>query len=322
MRRGHSSLLIGFAGDTVSEDARPNELEQLLRLGSALEVGMDSEACQRTLAEHLQPLIGRRAVRLTVDTGDWRQSDGAACVRASATDQRRRSSAWDTFPLVAGNAVVGALEVAPVVDGQPQPLSGWQRRLLEMASPLVGRAVKNAQLFRQAQQLSAVDALTGCLANRSGLELVRLELRRAQRYGRPPALAFIDLDHFKQVNDRYGHLFGDAVLRVVGAALRAALRGSDLCCRYGGDEFLVLLPETPLAGARHVAEMLRRRLVGITMERPDGPVTVTASIGVAAAGPGELDAGNLLVRADTAMYQAKRAGGNVVSAGEGDPERQ
>ena len=273
---------------------------------------MAPAAMHRTLQEHLQPVIGRRKIRLTVDDGDRRLTVGALDGPDGVANPTRQAAAWDTFQLVAGDTVVGALGVALAADGRPQPLSGWQRRLLELASPLVGRAIRNAQHYRQAEQLSAVDVLTGCLASGPGMELVSMELRRARRYGRPAALVFIDLDHFKQVNDRYGHLFGDAVLRVVGAALKAALRGSDLRCRYGGDEFLVLLPETPLDCARHVAELVRRRLAGTTVDRPEGSTAVTASIGVAAARPGELDAGSLLARADTAMYRAKHAGRNAV----------
>ena len=304
MRRDHVALLTGLDGDSRSCAARLGEVEHLLRLGGLLQVSMDPEAMQRTLQEHLRPLFGRRKIRVTAGDSD-----------------PRRTAAWDSFPLKAGDAVVGALEVANAVGGRPQPLSGWQRRLLEMTSPLVGRAVRNAQFFRQAQQLSAVDVLTGCLASRHGMDLVGVELRRAQRYARPAALAFVDLDQFKQVNDRYGHLCGDAVIRVVGAEMKAALRGSDLCCRYGGDEFLLLLPETPLDGARNVAEMLRRRLAGITVEWPDGTVTVTASIGVAAARPGELEAGSLLARADAAMYRAKRAGRNAVRVWEDEGQK-
>ena len=168
------------------------------------------------------------------------------------------------------------------------------------------------QRLRPAPAAGAVDGLTGCLASAHGMELMNIELRRARRYSRPVALLFIDLDHFKQINDRYGHPLGDAALRAVGAALKAALRGSDLCCRCGGDEFVVLLPETPLEGARHVAESLRQRLAGIAVERPEGVVHVTASVGVTAARPGELDGETLLARADAAMYRAKRAGRNAV----------
>ena len=168
------------------------------------------------------------------------------------------------------------------------------------------------QRLRPAPAAGAVDALTGCLTVSHGTELIDIELRRARRYGRPAALLFIDLDRFKQINDRCGHALGDAALRAVGAALKSALRGSDLCCRYGGDEFLVLLPETPPEGARHVAESLRRKLAGIAVERPGGAVHVTASIGVAPARPGELDGASLVARADAAMYRAKRAGRNTV----------
>ena len=175
------------------------------------------------------------------------------------------------------------------------------------------------QRLRPAPAAGAVDGLTGCVAVSHGMELVNIELRRARRYARPAALLFIDLDRFKQVNDRYGHSLGDAVLRAAGAALKSALRGSDLCCRCGGDEFVVLLPETPIEGARHVAESLRRRLAGIVVERPEGAVHVTASVGVAAARPGEVDGDSLVARADAAMYRAKRAGRNAVRVWEDEP---
>ena len=295
------------AADAPPADVRVSDLEHLVRLGQALQVTLDPAALQRTLEAHLRPLIGGRPVRLTV-------SDGIA-------EPERPAAARDWFRLLAGDEVVGALEVAPAAGDRPRPLSGWQRHLLELASPLVGRAILNARLLRQARQSSAVDVLTGCLAGRHGIDLVGIELRRAQRYARPAALLFIDLDHFKEINDRHGHLVGDAVLRAAGEAMKAALRGSDICCRYGGDEFLVLLPETPLAGARRVAESLRRRLAATTVNRPEGSVAVTASIGVAAARPGELDAGSLLARADAAMYRAKRAGGNAVRLQDDEPGR-
>ena len=134
------------------------------------------------------------------------------------------------------------------------------------------------------------------------------------------SLIFIDLDHFKQLNDRYGHLFGDSVLATVGAAMKEALRGSDLRCRYGGEEFVVLLPETSLDGAKRVAESLRRHLARRPIQRPEGSVFVTASLGVSAAMPGELDAKALLARADAAMYRAKRDGRNAVRVWEDYPE--
>ena len=185
---------------------------------------------------------------------------------------------------------------------------------------LVGLSIKNAQLFRRVRQLSALDVQTGCLTKHHGMNLIAAELRRAQRSEQPVSLLFIDLDHFKQLNDRYGHLFGDSVLSAVGTAMKEALRGSDLRCRYGGEEFVVLLPDTPLEGAKRVAESMRRHLARRAIERPEGSIFETASNGVSAATPGELDAKALLARADAAMYRAKRDGRNCVRVWEDYPE--
>ena len=104
------------------------------------------------------------------------------------------------------------------------------------------------------------DGLTGCFNRTHALEVIDTELRRARRSQTPVSLIMFDIDRFKDINDRYGHLCGDAVLAAVGARMREVLRGSDLKCRYGGEEFLVLLPETPLEGAKRVADTLRREL--------------------------------------------------------------
>ena len=210
--------------------------------------------------------------------------------------------------------------VGQTVGDRPQQLTDSQRRLLEMAASLVGLSIKNAQLFRRVHQLSAIDVLTGCLTKHHGMNLIVAKLRRAQRSEQPVSLLFIDLGHFKQLNDRYGHLFGDSVLTSVGIAMKEALRGSDLRCRDGWEEFIVQLPDTPLDGAKRVAESLGRHLARRAIERPEGAIFVTASIGVSAATPGELDAKALLARADAAMYRAKRDGRNCVGVWEDYPE--
>lgn len=313
-----------MAGDARRAEERARELEHLVRLGEALGATLDPKAIHQTVTQHLQPVIGQREIWMTVRTDGWRLAIGAPRGPNESPDQpwdpTHQPGAWDTFPMFAGGKLVGLMGVAQTVGDRPQPLSESQRRILEMTSSLVGLSIKNAQLFRQVRQLSAIDVLTGCLTREHGMNLISAELRRAQRSEQPVSLIFIDLDHFKQLNDRYGHLFGDTVLASVGAAMKEALRGSDLRCRYGGEEFVVLLPETPVEGAKRVAESLRRHLARKAIKRPEGSVFVTASLGVSTALPGELDAKALLSRADAAMYRAKRDGRNSVRVWEDYPE--
>ena len=117
-----------------------------------------------------------------------------------------------------------------------------------------------------------------------------------------------DIDHFKTINDELGHLRGDDLLRAVGAQLTRVLRSTDVRCRYGGDEFLIILPDTPLIGAAQVAESVRREMATLAMVAGGKTIAVTVSVGAAAAGPAELGVTSLIERADDALYQAKRAG--------------
>ena len=313
-----------IAGDVRRAEERARELEQLVRLGEAVGATLDPKAIHQTVAHHLQPIIGRREIWMTVRTEGWRLAIGGPDSKASGSDDTfdpaHQPGAWDTFPMFAAGKLVGLMGVGQTVGDRPQPLTDGQRRLLEMAASLVGLSIKNAQLFRKVRQLSAIDVLTGCLTKQHGMNLIAAELRRAQRSAQPVSLLFIDLDHFKQLNDRYGHLFGDTVLGAVGTAMKEALRGSDLRCRYGGEEFVVLLPDTPLDGAKRVAESLRRHLARKAIKRPEGAVFVTASVGVSTATSGELDANALLARADAAMYRSKRDGRNCVRVWEDYPE--
>jgi diguanylate cyclase (GGDEF)-like protein len=122
----------------------------------------------------------------------------------------------------------------------------------------------------------------------------------------------LDLDHFKKINDRFGHLCGDAVLAHVGQRMKAVLRGSDTKCRYGGEEFLVVLPDTPLAGARRVAELLRNDLEQHPVRWNEQTVIVTASFGIAEMTAADDTTNVLIGRADAALYRAKQDGRNCV----------
>jgi two-component system cell cycle response regulator len=119
-----------------------------------------------------------------------------------------------------------------------------------------------------------------------------------------------DVDHFKAINDQLGHLRGDELLRRIGMQLTKVLRTSDLRCRYGGDEFLIILPETPALGAERVADGVRRELAAITIGGAHDARSITVSIGVATAGPEDRTPDLLIERADKALYRAKRNGRN------------
>ena len=179
-------------------------------------------------------------------------------------------------------------------------------------------------LVRQLEEAASVDGKTGLLNSAAWHVRASRALRRAERTYGHAGLLVLDLDHFKLVNDRYGHLVGDHVLAAVAAAVRDEVRDDDLVGRFGGEEFVVLLPSTEADDGRGaavaVAERIRRRVAGLQVEVPDGcgPIVVddlTVSIGGASFPSDGNDLGELLEVADTAMYAAKRAGRNAVRMG-------
>jgi diguanylate cyclase (GGDEF)-like protein len=165
---------------------------------------------------------------------------------------------------------------------------------------------------------STRDPLTG-LGNRAAT-LAELQSRfdLSRRHGRPISLIMCDLDHFKQINDQYGHGAGDIVLAGFGERVRQNLRGTDLAGRIGGEEFLLVLPETDLEGAMLLAERLRASLSDTPHVLPDGAIQVTCSLGVAQWIPEDKNAGALMGRADQALYAAKREGRNRVVVAQGN----
>jgi two-component system cell cycle response regulator len=181
-------------------------------------------------------------------------------------------------------------------------------RILDLQSDLL-RAQE--ELRRQASH----DSLTGLWNRPAILDRVREELARAQRGGWPLGLILADLDRFKRVNDTYGHLAGDRVLRETALRLEATLRPGSAVGRYGGEELLIVCPECDLSQAGTVAERLRRSLHRAPFTLADGEIQVTASFGVAASADGEDSVENLLAAADTALYSAKARGRNQVALG-------
>ena len=182
-------------------------------------------------------------------------------------------------------------------DGAPAGIVGVMTDISE-------RKALESELTR----LATTDPLTAAANRRQFLAQAEQEMERAGRYGRKLAVVMIDIDHFKAVNDSYGHAAGDAVLVAVAAACRALLRDVDCFGRIGGEEFALLLPETTLAGAMEAAERLRQAIAASKAVFGDRVLRVTASLGVAERSEGDANFDALLARADAALYRAKAAG--------------
>ena len=172
--------------------------------------------------------------------------------------------------------------------------------------------VKNATLAR----LSTVDALTGLRNRRYVDELLSIEFLRAKRYGTPLSILLADLDHFKAVNDRWGHPAGDAVLRTVAGILLGSLRATDTGGRYGGEELLVVLPQTDAEAAMIVAERWRMAVAETPTRTPAGEeILVTLSVGIAERSDAMETPADLVTLADEALYRAKQSGRNRIERG-------
>ena len=225
-----------------------------------------------------------------------------------------REDDYTWHPLVAGRAWLGHLGIRkPVFGTAPDPLA-------DGAAELLAIGIQHLLATEALKQHSARDALTGCFNHGHGVQVLAAEMSRAARSRLPLSIMMMDVDGFKDINDSHGHLTGDSVLASVGSALVRLLRQSDIRCRYGGDEFLIILPDTKLPAAVEVAETLRRAIQGIEVTSPRGVVTVTPSIGVAARAQGELDITSFIDRADVALYEAKQNGRNCVQVYSGRDE--
>jgi len=248
--------------------------------------------------------------------------DGSSPRSISVVYDYRPEDAGGDHPIRAGVAVplisegehVGYL--AGYTHGSPHHFGEAQARQLEDLAQRAGPAIQNARRFREARQLADLDALTGLHNRRYFHETLAREVARAQRYVRNLALVVIDLDDFKAVNDRIGHLAGDGVLAEAAERVRDIVRSADIACRVGGDEFAVILPESGMQDA----EQLYRRLQGAMSSRPVGQVGhLQLSAGVAELRP-EDDAVSFFQRADEALYRAKGLGKDTVFRDGSDEE--
>ncbi len=196
---------------------------------------------------------------------------------------------------------------------QPHAYSVDDQTMLELLAAHAATAIDNARLFGEVQRLAITDPLTGLYNRRHFLEAAQIEFERSRRYNRPLSLMMLDLDEFKEINDTFGHLTGDQVLIRIAARSRDTLRGIDILGRFGGDEMVVLMPETELETAYQVAERLRKNLCEPAIHVADLFLKMSASIGIVAADSDCPDLKALLARADQALYISKNNGRNQTS---------
>ncbi len=199
-------------------------------------------------------------------------------------------------------------DLGTVTFSRTRPFDGQELNRLENLLAGLLYPLRNARLYDHAIRAALHDPLTGACNRGSFHQAIRRDIELARRKQRPLSLIVIDLDHFKRINDRFGHSMGDRVLQHTSRVLERTIRASDMLFRYGGEEFVVLLSDTDLDGARLLAERLRAAIAGI--DTIDGvEVPVSASLGIAELRD-EDDEGSLFDRADAALYLAKKRGRN------------
>jgi two-component system cell cycle response regulator len=208
------------------------------------------------------------------------------------------------------NGVVGTIALGPTEDDQ-----AGSADLMRLVARELGGALRMAALVEESQRQASIDMLTGLMTRRAFLPAIRNELARGKRYGHHLCVLLLDVDHFKQINDRFGHAAGDMVLSAVGKLLSTTQRGSDFTARWGGEEFVIALTNTDVEGGRVAAERARAAVEGLEIEDKGQRIPVTASVGLASLQPEE-SVEQLMDRADRAMYAAKYAGRNRVGLDE------
>ena len=205
--------------------------------------------------------------------------------------------------------------------GRHEPLTPEEAELFRIFILQGEAGIKNLVLFDQVKSMAIRDALTGLYNYGYFKEALHYEVEKSRRYKMPLSLLFLDIDDFKRVNDTLGHLKGDKILRQVAAILKQGIRQADLLCRYGGDEFVMLLSQTPPDQALVLAERLRRRIAQAFKNRLEQKCKITVSIGVAGLLP-EMTTDDLITAADEAQYRAKQAGKNRVVGPEPLPQAE
>ncbi len=348
---GQIALILARMNSLIEAQKRAEQSERLRRASAALTTTLDITEVGRLLVDHLATLVPHDAILVglsrpngfkpiaqrNIPIGDRilemlfplddpilaeishnstpmflkdAQKDPRFANWGDTTDVH----SWLGMPMLAGNQIVGLVALSRYA---VRPFTNDELLLAQVLSNQAGVALQNALLHTHQQQLAMTDPLTGLYNRRGFFELARHELERSRRFNRPLSMMMIDVDHFKNVNDMYGHAVGDEVLRQLADRFRTVMRESDLLCRYGGEEFCFLLPESDCQGLCSAGE---RVLAGVGIEPyvcEDVQVHITVSIGVTILSDTSTDLEDLIRQADEALYRAKQAGRNRIEIYQG-----
>ena len=274
--------------------ASPGECGRRLALARALQTTLEVERLIAIFALH-----GARVV--THDGIEFTPAGAGPRVRIGAPAPHRHVR----------EVTLGGRRLGRIAFSRRRAFTARERRIQERLIEDLLHPLHNALRYQEALRAAARDPLTG-LGNRCGLEAaLARESGLARRHGDPLSLLMVDLDRFKRINDRFGHLAGDRVLQAVARCIAGCVRRSDLVFRYGGEEFCVLLGRTGPEGALRLARRVRAAVGEVRVPTGSGTLRVSVSLGVASRSPGEAPA-EVIEKADLALYRAKRAGGDTV----------
>jgi diguanylate cyclase (GGDEF)-like protein len=260
-------------------------------------------------------------VKIGQGIAGWVAATGKPVIVNNARRDRRFSPEYDdrtTFktrsvlcaPLISRGRTIGVVEIINRRGGR---FSAADRQILLTLVEPCAIAIENAMLFQKTERLTVTDDLTQLFNSRYLTLYLDREVKRCKRHGISLSLIFLDLDGFKEVNDRHGHLAGSSTLSEVGRILAGAVRESDILVRYGGDEFVVVLPETPADGALVIAERIRESIEGHSfLGDMKLAVHISASLGIACFPEHALTPGGLIQKADQAMYRVKELDKNGI----------
>jgi diguanylate cyclase (GGDEF)-like protein len=259
-------------------------------------------------------LLGKRFVLDKSPTRVGRGADSQIVLEGDSVSRRhahfeRRAGAWY---VVDDGSTNGTYVNEEQIAREQLLVNGDRIKVGPSILKFLSGADAEAKYHEEIYRMTIVDGLTQIHNKRALFEALEKELMRARRYDRDLSLLMFDIDFFKRINDQYGHLAGDHVLRELARIVQERIRREEVFARYGGEEFVILLPETPLPGAAALAESLRARVANHTFVFQGERIPVTVSIGTALLGENDKVAADLIQRADEKLYEAKRGGRNRV----------